>query len=154
MGEYTQDRDTTTSGTGGLSVGTDGWAAINDSYFCRRLLGQHSCCPGNISNTFLIVLTVMLVTVLSYTHVPRHPIVAMCFLALPVHNRKIKSTFLINMGVGIAQWLERRTRDWKVAGSNPRRSGGRIFFSRVDFSSHALTLISAPVPPPCYRSST
>ena len=34
---------------------------------------------------------------------------------------------------GIAQWLERRTRDWKVAGSNPCRSGGRIFFSRVDY---------------------
>ena len=32
-----------------------------------------------------------------------------------------------------AQWLERRTRDWKVPGSNPCRSGGRIFFSRVDF---------------------
>ena len=36
-------------------------------------------------------------------------------------------------GSGIAQWLERRTHDWKVAGSNPYRSGGRIFFSRVDF---------------------
>ena len=36
-------------------------------------------------------------------------------------------------GAGIAQWLERRTRDWKVAGSNPRWNGGRIFFSRVDF---------------------
>ena len=34
---------------------------------------------------------------------------------------------------GIAQWLERQTRDWKVAGSNPCRSGGRIFFSRVDY---------------------
>ena len=34
---------------------------------------------------------------------------------------------------GIAQWLERRTRDWKVAGSNPCWSGGRIFFSSVDF---------------------
>ena len=34
---------------------------------------------------------------------------------------------------GIAQWLERRTRDWKVAGSNPCRSDGRIFFSRVNF---------------------
>ena len=34
---------------------------------------------------------------------------------------------------GIAQWLERRTHDWKVAGLNPCRSGGRIFFSRVDF---------------------
>ena len=35
--------------------------------------------------------------------------------------------------MGIAQWLERRTHDWKVAGSNPCWSGGRIFFSRVDF---------------------
>ena len=34
---------------------------------------------------------------------------------------------------GTAQWLERRTRDWKVAGSNPCWSGGRIFFSRVNF---------------------
>ena len=37
------------------------------------------------------------------------------------------------VGAGIAQWLERRTRDRKVAGSNPCRSGGRIFFSRVNF---------------------
>ena len=38
-----------------------------------------------------------------------------------------------NGGAGIAQWLERRTRDWKVTGSNPCWNGGRIFFSRVDF---------------------
>ena len=37
------------------------------------------------------------------------------------------------LGAGIAQWLEHRTRDWKVAGSNPCWNGGRIFFSRVDF---------------------
>ena len=36
-------------------------------------------------------------------------------------------------GAGIAQWLEHRTRDWKVAGSNPCWNGGRILFSRVDF---------------------
>ena len=36
-------------------------------------------------------------------------------------------------GAGIAQWLERRTRDRKVVGSNPCWSGGRIFFSRVNF---------------------
>ena len=35
--------------------------------------------------------------------------------------------------VCIPEWLERRTRDWKVAGSNPCWSGGRIFFSRVGF---------------------
>ena len=36
-------------------------------------------------------------------------------------------------GAGIAQWLERRTRDRKVAHSNPCWSGGGIFFSRVNF---------------------
>ena len=33
----------------------------------------------------------------------------------------------------IAQWLERQIRDQKVAGLNPCWSGGRIFFSRVNF---------------------
>ena len=36
-------------------------------------------------------------------------------------------------GAGIAQWLEHRTRDWKVSGSNPCWNSGRIFFSRVNF---------------------
>ena len=38
-----------------------------------------------------------------------------------------------NGGAGIAQWLEHRTCDWKVAGSNPCWNSGRILFSRVDF---------------------
>ena len=38
-----------------------------------------------------------------------------------------------SVGAGIARWLEHRTRDWKVSGSNPCWNGGRIFFSRVDF---------------------
>ena len=37
------------------------------------------------------------------------------------------------LGVGITQWLERRTHDRKVAGSNPCRSSGRIFLSRGNF---------------------
>ena len=36
-------------------------------------------------------------------------------------------------GAGIAQWLERQTRDSKVVGSDPCCSGRRIFFSRVNF---------------------
>ena len=36
-------------------------------------------------------------------------------------------------GAGIAQWSERRTRDRKVPGSSPGRSGGRILFSSVNF---------------------
>ena len=39
----------------------------------------------------------------------------------------------VSEGAGIAQWLERRTRDRKVPGSSPGRSGGRSFFSRVNF---------------------
>ena len=39
----------------------------------------------------------------------------------------------LSEGAGIAQWLEHRTRDWKVAGSNPCWNGGRIFISRVHF---------------------
>ena len=38
-----------------------------------------------------------------------------------------------SLGAGIAQWSERRTRDRKVAGSSSGRTGGRIFFSRVNF---------------------
>ena len=53
---------------------------------------------------------------------------------------------------GIAQWLERRTHDRKVAGSNPCRSGGRIFFSGVNFL--CWLLFSVSVPPLCYCSST
>ena len=41
--------------------------------------------------------------------------------------------YVYSSGAGIAQWLERRTRDRKVAGSNLCWSGGIIFFSRVNF---------------------
>ena len=61
----------------------------------------------------------------------------------PPHSTPVATSLLA--GAGIAQWLECRTRDWKVASSNPRRGGGRIFFSRVRLS--VLTLISVPVPP-------
>ena len=59
-------------------------------------------------------------------------------LALGPMQRRLKTElFSVAMRhiyiAGIAQWLERRTRDWKVAGSNPCWSGGRIFFSRVNF---------------------
>ena len=50
-------------------------------------------------------------------------------------KNKQKSPWIItsSQGAGIAQWLERRTRDQEVAGSNPSWSGGRIFFSMVNF---------------------
>ena len=48
-------------------------------------------------------------------------------------SNKYTSLSFRQQGAGIAQWLERRTCDWKVMGSNPCRSGRRIFFSRVNF---------------------
>ena len=56
--------------------------------------------------------------------------------------------YLIRHEKGIAQWLERWTRDRKVAGSNPRMNGGRIFFSRPTFSADSYFGIrSTPVLP-------
>ena len=40
---------------------------------------------------------------------------------------------LSRRAAGIAQWLERRTHYRQVSGSSPSRSGGRIFFPRVNF---------------------
>ena len=40
---------------------------------------------------------------------------------------------LLTLGAGSAQWLEHQTRDWKVSGSSPDRSGRRTSFSTVDF---------------------
>ena len=41
-------------------------------------------------------------------------------------------------GAGTAQWLERRTRDRKVPGSNPGRSDRRMFFSNVNLLCRCL----------------
>ena len=49
---------------------------------------------------------------------------------------------------GIACWLKRRTRDRKVASSNPGRSGRRIFFSRVNFVCLHSDSVSVPPPSP------
>ena len=69
-----------------------------------------------------------------------------------VHDLDTSAPDAPRLGTGIAQPLERRTRDWKVAGSNPCRSGRGIFLFQCELS--VLTLISVSVPPPCYRSST
>ena len=42
-------------------------------------------------------------------------------------------TYLFIVMAGIACWLQRRTRDRKVASSYPGRSGGKMFFSIVNF---------------------
>ena len=55
-------------------------------------------------------------------------------------------------GTGIAQWLARRTRDRKVAGSNPLQERRENVLLQGRLS--VLTLISVSVPPPCYFRST
>ena len=51
--------------------------------------------------------------------------------------------------------VERRTRDRKVASSNPGRSGGRIFFSRVNFVCCLLFGVrSTPVLPQWHVKDT
>ena len=60
------------------------------------------------------------------------PGVCLCWSAHHLHHGylcKVRSWW----GAGIAQWLERWTHDRKVTGLNPCWSGGRIFFSRVNF---------------------
>ena len=63
----------------------------------------------------------------------------------------------MQLGAEIAQWLERRTRGRKVAGSSPGRVAGfkkkkkKKNLSRVNFM--CWSFISVSVPPPCYRSS-
>ena len=47
------------------------------------------------------------------------------------HSRCV--TIFFSMGSRNSLLVERWTRDRKVASSNPWRSGGRIFFFRVDF---------------------
>ena len=55
----------------------------------------------------------------------------------------------MHLGAGIAQWLERRTRDRGFESLLDRREN---FLRQGQLS--VLTLISVSVPPPCYRSST
>ena len=57
----------------------------------------------------------------------------------------VQPYFPLPTGAGIAQWLERRTRDWKLVGLNPCRSGGRNFLLQGWLS--VLTLISVSFPP-------
>ena len=60
-----------------------------------------------------------------------------------MHTRK--------QGSGIAQWVERQTRDQKVCEFESRQEQWENFLFQGQLS--VLTLISVSVPPPCYRSS-
>ena len=58
----------------------------------------------------------------------------LCLMAWRGQNSKSK----ILLGAGIFCWQEHLTRDRKVSSSNPDRSGGRNFFSKVNFACWLL----------------
>ena len=59
-----------------------------------------------------------------------------CVLLLPnVLNKKVLLIYFFQI---LKQQQQQKLYDWKVAGLNPCRSGGRIFFSRVDFLCRLL----------------
>ena len=59
----------------------------------------------------------------------------------------LKQLLLYLTGAGIAQWLERRTRD-----RIPAEAAG--LKKKLQGQLSVLTLISVSIPPPYYRSST
>ena len=60
-------------------------------------------------------------------------------------DSKLSTVIQLSWAAKIACWLEH---DWKVVSSNPGRSGGRIFFSRVNFVCWLLFRVrSTPVLP-------
>ena len=63
------------------------------------------------------------------------------------HSNQLESVQVTVRVAGIACWLERRTRDQKVASSNPCTSGGRIFFFFLQSQLRVLTLIRCPFHP-------
>ena len=83
--------------------------------------GSPRCCTGSACNTGLIIMYIL------------------CYCYADIFGESYYH-YCNSAGAGIAQWLEHRTRDWKVAGSNPCWNGRRIFFSRVDFLCWLLTL--------------
>ena len=72
----------------------------------------------------------------TYSQFEVAPLVQLMYLVL---THTPAQSYHTRRGEGIAQWLERRTRDRKVSGSSPGRSGGikkkkiLLFFSRVSF---------------------
>ena len=71
-------------------------------------------------------------SILPYAHCC-HGIPPPLFFPMERESRiTLTRSYVSQRGAGIARWLERRTRDRKVASSNPGESGGRIFFSWVN----------------------
>ena len=84
-----------------------------------------------------------------------------CALQKKKKNETKLTENMLQIALSIACWLECRTRDRKVASSNPGRSGGRIFFSRVNFVCWLLFGVrSTPVLPqwhvkdPCHSAKS
>ena len=82
---------------------------------------------------FVLFFLSLIVVMLSFLALVRFSLIKFKEWSAALLASSAKLINLSTLGAGIAQWLKRRTRDWKVAGSNPCWNGGRIFFSKVDF---------------------
>ena len=100
------------------------WRLYSPRYLRIHLTYWHSC---KVRHTLVMSLSLNMIRVREYIWV------FYIKPSQPVWSYQGEQMIRTKMGAGIAQWLEHRTRDWKVAGSNPCWNGGRIFFSRVDF---------------------
>ena len=100
----------------------------------RHFIPLNSICPEPVFTKLTIYIYIYIYIYIEPCFGIGHNLSLICLMT----SEDIKHQLIIiiistRMGAGIAQWLEHRTRDWKVAGSNPCWNGGRIFFSRVDF---------------------
>ena len=106
-------------------------------YFCRRYhwSGKVSgCLYVRVRKCDLCNLNGFLLDTINVSNVRLCMLVVLSFELCPC----------VSFLVMVACWLERQTRDRKVASSNPGRSGGRIFSSRVNF---VFWLIRCPFHP-------
>ena len=126
------------------------WAPVpNKPYgFCghKATLNQLSCLKGRAHGLYHLQL--------NWTELYRsQQTVSWVTLTLTEKENKLtRSTQSFREWAGIAQWLERRTRDRKGHRFESLQERRENFLLQGRLS--VLTLISVSVPPPCYRSST
>ena len=82
------------------------------------------------------------------THLPSTPLCAYSVLVIFWPCPALPFGLCVEGCYGIAQLVERQTRDWNIMGSFLGKGGERIFFSRVNFFCRLLCCVcSSPVLP-------
>ena len=99
--------------------------------FCVYITTRHKCTVSLYSNPNFIRRVHVYLGVGCHLHFWQNDWDLLCATALTIFQGSF--IYVTALGAGIAQWLERRTRDRMVSGSSPGRGAERIFFSRVSF---------------------